>query len=49
MNGFYQNSGYVNNRNRKKTLIIDFNDTDNTHLGSGTEFKIDLMKGKPER
>ncbi len=44
MNGFYQNSGYVNKRNRKKTLIIDFNDTDNTHLGSGTEFKIDLRE-----
>jgi len=40
----YQNSGYNNNRNRKKTLIVDFNDSDNTHLGSGTEFKIDLRE-----
>ena len=40
----YQNSGYNNNRNRKKTLIVDFDDNDNTHLGSGTEFKIDLRE-----
>jgi len=40
----YQNSGYINKRNRKKTLIVDFNDSDNTHLGSGTEFKIDLIE-----
>ena len=46
MSGFdvYQNSGYNNNRNRKKTLIVDFDDNDNTHLGSGTEFKIDLRE-----
>jgi len=40
----FQNSGYTNKRNRKKTLIVDFNDSDNTHLGSGTEFKIDLIE-----
>ncbi len=40
----FQNSGYTNKRNRKKTLIVDFNDSDNTHLGSGTEFKIDLRE-----
>ena len=40
----FQNSGYINKRNRKKTLIVDFNDSDNTHLGSGTEFKIDLIE-----
>jgi len=44
MNGLYNNSLYSNNRNRKKTLIIDFDDTDDTHLGSGTEFKIDLRE-----
>ena len=44
MNGLYNNSLYINNRNRKKTLIIDFDDSDNTHLGSGTEFKIDLRE-----
>jgi len=44
MEGFYNNSGYMNNRNRKKTLIIDFDDNDNTHLGSGSEFKIDLRE-----
>jgi hypothetical protein len=40
----YQNSGYINKRNRKKTLIVDFDDTDNTHLGSGTEFRIELRE-----
>lgn len=40
----YQNSGYNNNRNRKRTLILDIDDSDNTHLGSGTEFKIDLRE-----
>jgi len=40
----YMNSGYNNNRNRKKTLIVDFNDSDNTHLGSATEFKINLRE-----
>jgi len=40
----YQNSGYINKRNRKKTLILDINDTDNTYLGSGTEFNIKLKE-----
>ena len=40
----FQNSGYTNNRNRKKTLIIDLDDSDNTHLGSGTEFRINLRE-----
>tara|TARA_Y100001970_G_scaffold105940_1_gene132727 strand:- start:108 stop:980 length:873 start_codon:yes stop_codon:yes gene_type:complete len=40
----YMNSGYNNNRNRKKTLIVDFDDNDNTHLGSGTEFRINLRE-----
>ena len=44
MEGFYNNSGYRNNRNRKKTLIIDFDDSDNVHLGNGSEFKIDLLE-----
>ena len=44
MEGFYNNSGYNNNRNRKKTLIIDFDDNDNVHLGNGSEFKIDLFE-----
>jgi len=44
MEGFYNNSGYMNNRNRKKTLIIDFDDFDNIHLGNGSEFKIDLRE-----
>ena len=40
----FQNSGYINKRNRKKTLIIDLDDSDNTHLGSGTEFRINLRE-----
>jgi len=45
-NGFdmFQNSGYVNTRNRKKTLILDIDDTNDTHLGSGTEFSINLRE-----
>jgi len=41
----FQNSGYTNKRNRKRTLILDVSDsnTDN-HLGGGTEFKIDLFE-----
>ena len=41
----YQNSGYTNKRNRKRTLIVDVSDSyaDN-HLGGGTEFKIDLFE-----
>jgi len=40
----FQTSGYKNMRNRKKTLTVDFDDNDNTHLGSGSEFKIDLRE-----
>ena len=42
----YQNSGYVNKRNRKKTLVIDYDDAGvgETHLGAGTEFSIDLRE-----
>ena len=40
----FQNSGYKNVRNRKKTLVIDLNDSDNTYLGSGTQFSIDLYE-----
>jgi len=44
MEGFYNNSGYRNNRNRKKILILDVDDSvlTDTHLGSGTDFSIDL-------
>ena len=46
MSGFdmFQNSGYKNMRNRKKTLIIDINDSDTSHLGDGTEFTINLRE-----
>ena len=42
----YQNSGYRNPRNRKRTLILDIDDTDSgdTHLGSGGEFNIELYE-----
>jgi len=40
----YQNSGYVNTRNRKKTLILDIDDSaaSDKHLGAGIEFNIPL-------
>ena len=42
---YYENSNYVNNRNRKRTLILDVEDGDGaTHLGSGTEFNIQLYE-----
>jgi len=48
MSGFdmYQNSGYNNNRNRKKTLILDMDDSvaGETYLGAGTEFSITLRE-----
>ena len=46
MEGFYNNSGYRNNRNRKKILILDVDDSNvgDTHLGSGTVFSIDLYE-----
>ena len=42
---YYENSNYVNNRNRKRTLILDVSDSNaDNHLGGGTEFKIDLFE-----
>ena len=42
----FQNSGYVNNRNRKRTLILDVADTvgGTSHLGAGSEFNIELFE-----
>jgi hypothetical protein len=42
----YQNSGYVNKRNRKRTLILDIDDSTvgDTHLGAGTDFNIKLFE-----
>ena len=46
MNGFYENSGYINKRNRKQILILDVDDsaTGDTHLGTGGEFNIPLFE-----
>ena len=43
---FYENSGYKNPRNRKRTLILDVDDSvaGETHLGSGNEFNIKLFE-----
>ena len=42
----YQNSGYINKRNRKRTLILDIDDlaASDTHLGAGGEFNIKLFE-----
>jgi len=41
----YQNSGYSNKRNRKRTLILDVSDSNaDNHLGGGTEFNIKLFE-----
>ena len=42
----YQNTGYSNNRNRKRTLILDIDDSvsGDTHLGAGGEFNIKLFE-----
>ena len=42
----FQNSGYSNKRNRKRTLILDVDDsaTADTHLGSGGQFKVNLFE-----
>jgi len=41
----YQNSGYTNKRNRKRTLILDVSDSNaDNHLGGGTEFKVNLFE-----
>ena len=42
MNQLYENTYFRNDRNRKQTLIIDVDDTDEIHLGSGTDFKLHL-------
>ena len=45
MNGFYENTGFVNKRNRKQVLILDVDDSDGkTFLGAGTEFNIKLFE-----
>ena len=43
---YYENSGYKNLRNRKRTLILDVDDSTagDTHLGSGGEFNIKLFE-----
>uniref|UniRef100_A0A6C0C6T7 Uncharacterized protein n=1 Tax=viral metagenome TaxID=1070528 RepID=A0A6C0C6T7_9ZZZZ len=42
---FYKNAGFRNTRNEKKTLVIDIDDADGeTHLGSGTQFSVDLFE-----
>ena len=41
----FQNSGYTNKRNRKRTLILDVSDDNaDNHLGGGTEFNIKLFE-----
>jgi hypothetical protein len=41
----YMNSGYVNRRNRKTTLILDVDDsTNDNYLGGNTEFKVRLLE-----
>ena len=42
----YQNSGYVNKRNRKRTFVLDIDDSTvgDTHLGAGTDFNIKLFE-----
>jgi len=39
---YYENSGYKNTRNKKRTLILDIGD--NTALGTGSEFNIKLFE-----
>jgi len=39
---YYENSGYKNTRNKKRTLILDIED--NTALGAGSEFNIKLYE-----
>jgi hypothetical protein len=41
---FFQNSGYRNDGNKKRTLILDLDDTDNTHLGKASKFNIKLRE-----
>ena len=42
MDLLYENTTFRNDRKKKQTLIIDVDDTQEIHLGSGTEFKINL-------
>jgi len=46
MDGFYQNSGPVNKRNRKQILILDVDDSasSDTHMRTGGDFSIDLFE-----
>ena len=43
---YFENTGYINKRNRKRTLILDVDDSaaEDTHLGSGGEFRVDLFE-----
>jgi len=40
----YQNSGYINNRNRKRTLILDVDDVTDDNLGTTGTFKVALFE-----
>jgi len=42
MDVLYENSTFRNDRKKKQILIIDVDDTYSIHLGSGSEFKINL-------
>jgi hypothetical protein len=42
MDLLYENTNFINDRKKKQTLIIDVDDTRDIHLGSGSEFKINL-------
>ena len=39
----YQNSGYNNTRNRKRTLILDVDDQGDPDLGKNGEFKVESV------
>ncbi len=42
---YYENTNFINNRNRKRTLILDVSDENaETHLGDGGEFNIKLFE-----
>ena len=40
----YQNSGYNNTRNRKRTLVLDVDDITGENLGKTGEFKVNLFE-----
>ena len=42
MDLLYENTTFRNDRKKKQTLIIDVDDTHEIHLGSATEFKLNL-------